>query len=186
METSFLLAYARFYRIDHGYFKRERNKNMDSQYPKIFLFTLEENECKMADVHDSHSYVLFHMFRCNEIQLQIHARDRPVADARSWSFQKPLQKFGAGIANWRKADKEKKVVLSRIFVGERNTWFHNGLKQGLGKEKKGGPGGFRIIIKQRKNTRNDNNMVVGPQNDFMPQVQFFCPRSRQNPESFPA
>lgn len=89
--------------------------------------------------------MFFHMFRCNEIQLQIHARDRPVADARSWSFQKPLQKFGAGIANWRKADKEKKVVLSRIFVGERNTWFHNGLKQGLGKEKKGVPGDLESL-----------------------------------------
>lgn len=89
--------------------------------------------------------MFFHMFRCNEIQLQIHARDRPVADARSWSFQKPLQKFGAGIANWRKADKEKKVVLSRIFVGERSTWFHNGLKQGLGKEKKGVPGDLESL-----------------------------------------
>lgn len=130
--------------------------------------------------------MFFHMFRCNEIQLQIHARDRPVADARSWSFQKPLQKFCAGISNWRKADKKKKSRVVQNFRGRTEHLVSQWPETRAWKRKKRGPGGFRIIIKQRKNTRNDNNMVVGPQNDFMPQVQFFCPRSRQNPESFPA
>lgn len=31
---------------------------------------------------------------------------------------------------------EDKVASSRIFVGDRSIWFHNSLKQGLGKERK--------------------------------------------------
>lgn len=144
METSFLLAYARFYRIDHGYFKRERNKNMDSPYPKIFLFTLEENECKMADVHDSHSYVVFICF----VATRYSCRFTPEIDP--WQMQghghfKSHCRNSAQESRTGEKKTRKKVVLSRIFVGERSTWFHNGLKQGLGKEKKGVPGDLESL-----------------------------------------
>lgn len=87
--------------------------------------------------------MFFHMFRCNEIQLQIHARDRPVADARSWSFQKPLQKFGAGIANWRKEKKKSRVVQN--FRGRTEHLVSQLPETRAWKRKKGVPGDLESL-----------------------------------------